>query len=891
MTARGHRPASRIYRRLIALLPRHLVERHGDEMTAMFLLALDQSHPSGRWATAGVWARAIGDIAQTIVHQAVRRQRQRGQVGPPPNRHAVMFTSDIRAAWRSLVRQKFATGLAIGMLALGIAASVAVFTLVNGIFLRPFPVPDAHRLVYINEAAPKWNLEYVGVNYPDFDQWRKGQRLFEALALHDTATFNLADGASVERVDGAMITRDFFDVLRMPPLIGRSFTAEEDRPNGTPAVMISEALWRERFHADPAVIGRPLRLDSAPRTIVGVVSARADFGFRARVWVPLRGDPAQTYQNYSWTGIGRLKPGVTVADADKDLRRAHQPIWDARDKDRVVSPFVRDMRAELTRDFDTIALALGAAVGILLLVACANVASVMLARALNRRREMGIRLAIGASRTRLLRQLFVENVLLAVAGGALGLVLGGWALDTLIRAAGDQVPRWAAFDLDWRVMAFSVGLAAVTVILFGWAPAFHALRGDLRAAMQTTTTGTTAAPAGRRTLGMLVAAEFALAAMLLVCGGLLYRAYDRVRTVDPGFEPEHVLTFTVFLPDAKYPNDKARSAFWDRLAPAMAALPGVEAAGLVNCPPLGCHWGNFFDVEGRVKRANEDMPVTLVRVASPSYARAMGLRVVRGRFIEPSDDRPYAPKDGGVVVVNEMFARTFWPNVADPVGRRLRGNDDTDPWITVIGVVADVKHYGLERPMRPGVYFPLKRRAVGNVTVALRTTGEPLAATASARAAVNSLDPELPLYRVRSMRQALHQSMEMRLAYSWLLGVFAVLAVLLAVGGGYGVTSFLAAQRTREMGIRIALGAQVGDILRAVLSGSLVLAAGGVAVGLLASLGASKLLASLLFGVSPHDALVLGGTGVILVLAAIVANLWPARRAARVDTVGLLRSE
>ena len=655
--------------------------------------------------------------------------------------------------------------------------------------------------------------------------------------------------------------------------------------------MISEALWRERFGADPAVIGRTLRLDSAPRTIVGVVAARADFGFRASVWVPLAGDPAQTYENYSWTGIGRLKPGVTVADADKDLRRAHQPIWDTKDKDRNVSPFVRDMRAELTRDFDTIALALGAAVGILLLVACANVASVMLARALNRRREMGIRLAIGASRTRLLRQLFVENILLAVAGGALGLLLGSWALDTLVRAAADQVPRWAAFDLDWRVMAFSVGLAAITVILFGWAPAFHALRGDLRGAMQTTTAGTTAAPAGRRTLGLLVASEFALAALLLVCGGLLYRAYDRVRSVDPGFEPEHVLTFSVFLPEAKYPDDKARGAFWDRLAPSMAALPGVEAAGLVNCPPLGCHWGNFFEVEGRVASAKEDNPVMLVRVASPSYARAMGLRVTRGRFFEPAEDRPYDPKDGGVVVVNEMFARTFWPNVADPVGRRIRGTYDKAPWITVVGVVADIKHYGLERPMRPGLYFPLKRRPLDNITVALRTTGDPLASAASARVAINALDPELPLYRVRSMRQALAQSMEMRLAYSWLLGVFAMLAVLLAVGGGYGVTSFLAAQRTREMGIRVALGAQGADILRAVLSGSVVLASVGVGVGLLASLGASKMLASLLFGVSPRDVGVLGATAAVLVLAAVVANLWPARRAARVDPVGLLRSE
>ncbi len=332
-------------------------------------------------------------------------------------------------------------------------------------------------------------------------------------------------------------------------------------------------------------------------------------------------------------------------------------------------------------------------------------------------------------------------------------------------------------------------------------------------------------------------------------------------------------------------------AFWDRLTPSIAALPGVEAAGLVNCPPLGCHWGNFFDIEGRVKRSADDNPVTLVRVATPDYAEAMGLRVKQGRFFTTADDRPADPKDGGVVVVNETFARTFWPGIADPVGRRLRGTYDTAPWLTVVGVVADVKHYGLEQPMRPGVYFPLHRQPLDNLTVALRTTGEPLAASASAHAAVRAIDPELPLYRVRSMRQALALSMEMRLAYSWLLGVFAMLAVLLAVGGGYGVTSFLAAQRTREMGIRLALGAQGADILRAVLGGSVVLASVGVGVGLVASLGASKMLASLLFGVSPRDVVVLAATAAALVLAAVAANLWPARRAARVDPVGLLRSE
>jgi predicted permease len=753
--------------------------------------------------------------------------------------------------------------------------------MVNGIFLRPFPVPEPDRLVYINETAPKWNLEYVGINFPDFDLWRKHQKLMAGVALHDQATFNFSAGGVAERIDGAFVTRDFFDVLGVTLIAGRTFSADEDRPRGPKVVLLGESFWRERFAADPNVIGRTLRLDSAPATIIGVVPARGDFGFRARVWLPLQGDPAQPYQSYSYTGIGRLKPGVTVAEADADLKRAHQPIWDTKDKDRLVSPFVRDMRKELTRDFDNIAVALGAAVAILLLVACANVASVMLARALGRRREMGIRLAIGASRRRLLGQLFVENVLLALVGGALGLLLGAWALDVLIRVAADQVPRWATFELDWRVLAFSAGLSAVTVIFFGWAPALHALGGNVRGAMHATTAGTTAAPAGRRTLGWLVSAEFALAAVLLVSGGLLYRAFDRV------------LTFAVFLPEARYPDDAARYRFWQRVAERMEAIPGVARAGLISCAPLGCHWGNFFEIEGFTRASNEENPVTLVRVATPLYAETMGLRLRQGRFLQPSDEQVPPFKDGGVIVVNETFARTFFPAGVDPIGRRVRfeGRDADGPWDTVVGVVADVKHYGLEQPMRPGVYLPLSRRPMDSMTVALKTAGDQAATVSGARLAMSELDAELPMYRVRTMPQALAQSMELRRAYSWLLGVFALLAVMLAVGGGYGVTSYLAEQRTREMGIRVALGARGKDILRAILGGSLSRAALGIGVGLVASLGASKLLAGLLFGVSPSDVTVMAGAAIALTVAAVVANLWPARRAAKVDPVGLLRSE
>ncbi len=887
---RSSRLPARIYRLLLTALPRHLVHRHGAEMEAMFLESLDGV--SGPVAIGGVWVAAVRDVLSTRA-RALRSSYQRRGVGPIPERHAVMILTDARAAWRSLLRQKAATALALTMLALGIAANVAVFTMVNGIFLRPFPVPEPDRLVYINETAPKWNLEYVGINYPDFDVWRRDQKVMTGVALHEQATFNFSAGATVERIDGTFVTREFFDVLGVSPLVGRAFSADEDRPKGPRVAMLGEAFWRERFGADPKVVGQTLRLDSTPVTIIGVVPAKGDFGFRARVWLPMQGDPAQPYESYSYTGIGRLRPGVTVSEADADLKRAHQSIWNTRDKDRLVSPFVRDMRKELTRDFDNIAVALGAAVAILLLVACANVASVMLARALGRRREMGIRLAIGASRSRLIGQLFVENVLLALAGGGIGLLLGAWALEVLMRVAADQVPRWATFDLDWRVLAFSAGLSVVTVIFFGWAPALHALGGNVRGAMHATTAGTTAAPAGRRTLGWLVSAEFALAAVLLVSGGLLYRAFDRVRQTDPGFAPDRVLTFSVFLPETRYRDDRARYAFWQRVAERMEAIPGVERAGLVSCAPLGCHWGNFFEIEGFKRASNEENPVTLVRVATSQYAATMGLRLKQGRFIQPADERVPPFNDGGVIVVNDTFAMTFFPAGVDPIGRRVRfeGRDSDGPWDTVVGVVADVKHYGLEQPMRPGVYIPLSRRPVDSITVSLKTTGEPTAATSAARHAMSELDPELPLYRVRSMPQALAQSMELRRAYSWLLGVFALLAVMLAVGGGYGVTSYLAAQRTREMGIRVALGASGQDILRAILGGSLARAGLGIALGLAASLGASKLLAGLLFGVSPRDVGVMAGAAGALTAAAVVANLWPARRAAKVDPVGLLRSE
>jgi predicted permease len=516
---------------------------------------------------------------------------------------------------------------------------------------------------------------------------------------------------------------------------------------------------------------------------------------------------------------------------------------------------------------------------------------IMLARALARRREIAIRVAVGASGLRLLSQLLVENVLLAMAGGTLGLLAGYWALQALVRAVPDNVPRWAVFALDGRVVFFALAITAFTVVLFGCAPVVHALREDVRSAMSNVASGTTASPRGRRTLRALVGAEFALAALLLVCGGLLMQAFERVRHVDPGFEPRGVLTFGIALPEAVYGDPAKRLAFWDGLVERLQALPGVESAGAVTCAPLGCHWGNFFEAEGQPPReAGQAEPVVLYRYATPRYFEAMRIRLKSGRLLEARDGRGAA--SAHVVVINEAFAREFLPGVADPVGQRIRlSRSPKLPWVTIVGLVGDVKHYGLERPMRPGLYFPLPEEPASILTLVLKTKGEPTALVGGVRALVRELDPDLALYQVRSMEAALRQSLAVRATYSWLLAVFAILALVLALGGTYGVTAYLATQRTREIGIRLALGAQRADIRRTVLARSLAVASIGILAGVILSLGAARLFSTLLFGVPPHDLRVLATSVGLLFATALAANWLPAVRAARVDPMATLRAD
>jgi predicted permease len=854
-------------------------------MQALFEDRLAAARRVGTVAAAAVWMRATVDILAAHLDS---NPCERVQLTiPVDERNSIMAGSDIRYAWRALLRQRGASALVIVMLALGIAVNVAVFSLVNGLFLRPFPFPHPDRLAYINTAAPKWNLDVVGINYPDFAVWQKDQKLFDAITMYESENFNLADGGGAERIRGARITYDYPKVFGVAPVLGRSFTADEDRPKAPPVVVISEALWRERFGSDPNITSRTLRLNGVARSVIGVMPARAAFPDDVRLWVPYAGDPAQPYESYSGDGIGRMKPGVTVEQADADIKRAHQPIWDTREKQRIVTPFVRPLHETFVRDYRGATKTIAGAVVVLLLIACANVAAVMLARALARRREMGIRLALGSTRLRLLRQLLVENLMLAAAGGAIGLVAGQWALAALLSMVPDQLPAWAAFRLDARVAAFSVLIVVVTVILFGWAPGLHAVAGDLRSAVNATTNGTTAAPRGRRTLWALVGGEFALAAVLLVCGLLLFKAFDRVRHVDPGFRSDHVLLATIPLSDGTRPEPRQWLSFWSDLERRVAGVPGVDASGFITCAPLsGCHTGNFFRPENALPQPEGKNPVVLWRTASPGYAAAMGLRLNEGRFLEERDSLKGAAP---VLVVNETFVRTFWGDGVKAVGRRVRQGDNNV--LTIVGVTADVKHYGLEVAMRPGVYLPMPLDPRTVMMLAVHTTVEPTSIVPSLRDVLRQMDPEVPLYRVKTMDQQIRQSMAMRAAFSWMLAVFAGLAFVLAIGGAYGVAMYLVTQRTREIGIRVALGARTRDIFRGVVAAGLGVVAGGVAVGVLGALVVARQLGDALFGVNARDPGVLAIVVVVLLATALVANGLPARRAARIDPMRSLRTD
>ena len=836
---------------------------------------------------------ALEEIASDrLIEDLIAARRaavQPAPLGAPAPRAGYLsgLKHDLKTALRA-IRQKPAFSMAvIGMLALGIAGNAAIFSIFNGLFLKPLPFRDPERLLDLDETAPKWNLKFVGISDPDCYNWRKGNSTFDGIACFDTADFNLSGLGSARRVHGAKVTYDLLDVLGLKPALGRNFLAEEDRPGGARVVLVGYELWRQQFNGERAILGRILQLDKQAYTVVGVLPREAAFPGQAQLWVPLQLDQNKR-EGFYMNGVGRLKRGVTVERARANLLSVHKATAMVKEE---TSPILMPLRDRYLGDFRPISNALLGAVAIVLLIACVNIAALMLVRGSARAREIAIRTAIGASRGRIIRQLFTENLLVAGIAAVLGVVLGNACLKAMISLMPEDMPRWISFQMDVRFALFCTLVTGAAAVLFGLAPTVQASGVDMRSCLQDAAPRTSLSRGRRYTLSALVVCEIGLALILLISAGLLVEAFRNVLHVDPGFRPEKVITFRVSLPNVKYEKPEQRLAFFENLVERVRVLPGVQAAGAASAPPLGGHWGNFFTAEGAPPLGpNEQNPVVLQVVVTPGYFDAIGITFLAGR---PFDARDGNPKGPYVVTVNESFSKRYWPKPADAVGKRIRHAwDEKKEWMTIIGVTRDTKHYGLDQEMRPSVSF--SEREIpdwDSMSVVLRSAINPQMLIAPARDVLRQMDPDLPMYDVRTMTERLDQSLWARRAYSWLFAAFAMVAVVLAAAGVYGVVSFAVSQRTHEIGIRMALGARPQQVLREVLTGGMILVFIGTLLGLAGALLTARFLETLLFGVSSRDPLIYAAVILGVAGVGLAANFVPARRASAVDPMRALRTE
>ncbi len=876
----------RRYRWLLRLFPADFRARHGRGMEQTFveMVRTRRGRPGLRFWLALAWDTLRHAGAEWIDEWTTGGRpdaaRTRGEA------MAVLW-GDVRYALRQLVRQPVYAMTVVVLMAVGVAGNAAVFRVVNGLFLRPLPFEEPDQLVDLDETAPQWDLEFLSIAYRDFDVWRADNSTFESMAVLDQGGGNaLIDGAPV-RLSYLQATHDLDDVLRIDPELGRFFGAEEDHPDGDRVALLAKGSWEQHFGADPDVLGRTLSLNGFAIEIIGVLPEEADFLADVDLWLPMRADPAD-FEGWGLSGIGRLAEGVSIEQAREDLIAVHKariPEWEVNE---ISSPVVHSLRERYLGDYRLGSGFLLVAVAAVLLIACANIAALMFARGLSRTPELSLRSALGASRRRLARQLITESLVLAVSGAGVGLAIGVWGSDMLIRPLADQFPRWVSFELDARFLAFVAGVTVLAAMLFGLLPAVRA--SGRRSAFSGSRA--TASSARRRAMGGLVTGEVALATTLLVVGGLSALDVRQLGRVDPGFRADGLLSFSLSLPSQRYEDGAARLAFAERYQEALERIPGVRSAAVASSVPLGGHWGWFFLVDGAPARAEEEgNPVVLNRIVDPAYFNAVGVDFVAGRPFDDFDGR----EDGSrAIVVNETFVRTHLAHLDDPIGARLAAGTELGPdpeWMTVVGVTRDVKHYGLDREMRPGVYQPLRQLPLASFRVALALDGDPAAVVPAVRATTAELDRELPVFAVNRMSEQLDDALLTRRAISWLIVAFSTVALILAVAGIYGVISYSVGQRTKEIGIRLAMGARTEDVLGQVVRQGMTLVALGSAMGLVAAVAGAGIISGILVGVEARDPRVYVAVTLLLGTVAAVANYLPARRAARLDPAGVLRRE
>jgi putative ABC transport system permease protein len=798
---------------------------------------------------------------------------------------------DLRYALRSLRKSPGFTTVAVLTLAIGIGANTAVFSLMSALFYRPLPFADPDRLAVIAKRFEASGNSQIYIDPPSFFDWTADTSIFEGAALVAGGSMNLSSEDQAEYVNGSQVSPGTFELLGIRPALGRSFVATDGTPGGENVVILSDALWRRQFGADSLVVGRQLRMNDFPVTVVGVMPRGFAFPYQAKFWTTQVFDPIQGRGNNWVNAVVRLREGVTVAQATAHLDVVSRRLEEQypRSNAGVSASLAPLRRLILGGDPDELRefffLMLGA-VGFVLLIACANLANLLLTRATTRGREIAVRAALGASRRRLARQLLTESGLLGVGGGALGILVAAWGLAIFhaVVATRFEIPYWIVFTIDWRAVLFTAAVSLATGLAVGAAPALRTARSDLRASLQE---GARAAGPGTRTSRLrsaFVIAEIALAMVLLVGAGLLIRTVLVLGRVDPGFDAAQSFTARVFLGGTQYDSTRVRGAFFNELVRRLEALPGVEAVGATNLLPVGSiNWEGV-----QVERHDDSARTTLVTSVAGRYFEALGIPLVEGRtFTEMESER-----GGPVVIINETMRRRYWSRES-PLGRRVRfGRDPAAPWHTVVGVSRDVKQGNLETGVQDQVYVPYAQRySWQNMSVIVRSAGDPMRSVSMVRAELARIDPTVALYDVQPMEGVVRRSFREKALYSDMFTVFAGVGLMLAAIGIYGVMAYSVAQRTHEIGVRMALGAERGDVIGLVVRRGVALASAGVGVGVLAALALTRLLGSLLFGVSPLDLTTFAGTALLLAGVAVLASYLPARRAARVDPMVALRNE
>jgi putative ABC transport system permease protein len=798
---------------------------------------------------------------------------------------------DLRYALRVLIKKPGFTAVAVITLALGIGANSAIFSVVNAVLLRSLPYEDGDRLVWIWGTQPQ--LDKAPVAPANFLDIKEQNEVFDNVAAFRGQSGALTGQYEPERVRVAAVSADFFSLFKVLPLLGRVFNNQDEQSGNTQVIILSHALWQRRFGSNPGILDQKLTLNDRPYSVIGVAPAEFQYPTYADLWIPLVFDAKEKSirDTHSLSAVGRLKPGASIEQGQANIGLIAATLEQNYPRTNTgIGMRIVPLKEQITGSIQTQLLIIFAAVGFVLLIACANVANLMLARAASRQKEMAIRTALGAASSRLARLLLTESVVLAVVGGVLGLLLAYWGTQLLVSASPTHIPRVKEIAVDLRVLGFTILLSFLTGILFGITPALQARRTDLNETLKEGGRSSSQGLGGYRMRKIFVVSQMALALVLLISAGLMIKSFLKLQQVDLGFNERNLLTMQVTLPRSKYNDGQTRAAFFQRAVDRIKALPGVEGAGAItNLPLSGANDSTSFIIEGREPSPDGKAPLTEYRSITPDYFRAMGIGLVKGRFFDETDQ----PNTSKVAIINESLARRFFGD-QEPIGQRI-GLSGPPDWREIVGVVRDVRHYGPDNEPKPETYVPYNQNQASYLqygSMALVIRGEnPSNLVSGVRGEILAVDSSQPIYNAKSMEQVVADSVAQRRLDTLLLALLAAVALLLAAVGTYSVMAYTVAQRTHEMGVRMALGAQPRDVIKLVLGQALSLALIGVTIGLGAAFGLMRFVSGLLYGVSLADPVIYIGLALLLGAVAILASYFPARRATRVDPLSALRSE